>query len=82
MLSSLLIVAAIFYFVPPFVRDRWEAFLAFADIRTLIFVVNFLIGFFGFFFIQFVMMLVYKAKHPFFEQYRTTTRPWPWDENP
>lgn len=53
-----------------------------SDIRTLIFVTNFLIGTLFFYFINLVMMCIYKAKHPFFEQYRTTTRPWPWDEDP
>lgn len=79
---SLLMVFCIFYFIPPFVKARWESFLGLTDIRTLLFGINFVIGFFGFWLINLVFVLIYKANHPFFEQYRTTTRPWPWVENP
>jgi len=30
---------------------------------------------------NFVMYLVYKLNHPIFEQYKTSSEPWPWEEN-
>ncbi len=29
-----------------------------------------------------IMMLIYKLKHPFFEQYRVSNKPWPWESQP
>ena len=82
MVPSLLIVGLFFYLVPPFVETHWEQFLALAEIRNLVLIVNFILSFFGFFSVNLVMMGIYKAKHPFFEQYRVTNKPWPWEENP
>lgn len=28
------------------------------------------------------MYVIYKMKHPFFEQFKVNNDPWPWDENP
>ena len=27
------------------------------------------------------MLVIYRLKHPFFEQYKVHNEPWPWDEN-
>lgn len=28
------------------------------------------------------LFFIYKAKLPFFEQYKNTDKPWPWEDNP
>ena len=68
--------------VPPAAEAHWEAFVGLLEIRKLVLVVNFAIGFGGFFALNFAMMLIYKAKLPFFEQYRVSEQPWPWEADP
>lgn len=29
-----------------------------------------------------ILYIIYHIKHPFFEKYKNTDKPWPWEENP
>lgn len=29
-----------------------------------------------------ILAVIYHIKHPFFEQYKNTSKPWPWEEDP
>jgi sterol desaturase/sphingolipid hydroxylase (fatty acid hydroxylase superfamily) len=73
---------AYFFYFPEWMRELWPTFLSLASEQTL-YVVSIVTVNVGVLVLANLMMLwIYKRKLRFFENYRISNKPWPWEENP
>jgi len=82
LISAVLIMISFFYFAPKLLQLVWPFLLESMSTNTMYFALVF--GFHtGIAAISNLgMYIIYKIKLPFFERYRISDKPWPWENKP
>jgi methylsterol monooxygenase/4-alpha-methyl-delta7-sterol-4alpha-methyl oxidase len=82
LISAFLLTLSFFYLVPQFFKMIWPVLLKNMSSNAIFFC--FAIGLHSgvTLFSNIVMYVIYKIKLPFFERYRISEKPWPWEANP
>jgi len=79
---ALVILVAFFWFVPKLAKTLWPFFLENLSQEAMVFILAMSCHTGVHMFVNSIMYLIYRMKHPFFERYKISDKPWPWESQP
>lgn len=80
--SAILLSFSFFYYVPKVFKAMWPSILENLSSEYLLLIVMCTVHTGTYFISNMVMYVIYKMKLPFFERYRVSDKPWPWESKP